>query len=70
MSDPATELLYSEQDAELGERRSPATQIVELSEESVRATDKKRPLRQSAAFVVTASVILWTLIVLGVRQFF
>lgn len=57
MNNAVTEPLPSEQDAELGDRRS-------------QATGKKWSYCRTAVFVITASVFLWTLIVLGARGIF
>ncbi len=42
----------------------------EVSEERSYATEKKWPARQSVLFVFVMSVVLWALIILGVRQIF
>lgn len=57
MNSAATEPLPSEQDAELDERRLPAT-------------EKKWSLRRTAVSVIAVSTFLWALIVLGVRGIF
>jgi hypothetical protein len=57
MNSAATELLPSEQDTELDEGRLPTT-------------EKKWSRRRTAGFVVGASTLLWTLIVLGVQGIF
>ena len=57
MNSAATELLPSEQDAELDEGHLPVTK-------------KKWSRRRTAVFVVGASTLLWTLIVLVVRGVF
>ncbi len=57
MNSAATELLPSEQDAERDEGHLPAT-------------EKKWSRRRTAVFVVGASTLLWTLIVLVARGVF
>ncbi len=42
----------------------------EVSEERSYATEKKWSARQSIHFVFVMSVVLWALIILGVRQIF
>ncbi len=42
----------------------------EVSEERSYATEKKWSARQSILFVFVMSVVLWALIILGVRQIF
>ena len=42
----------------------------EVSEEHSYATEKKWSTRQSILFVFVMSVVLWALIILGVRQIF
>ncbi len=71
MNDIATGSLPSEQLAEqqakIFEVRSPTALA---DEERSYATAKKWSLRQKALFVSVTSVVLWTLIILGVRQLF
>ena len=43
---------------------------VEVSEERSYTTEKKWSARQSILFVFVMSAILWTLIILGARQYF
>ncbi len=60
--------LLSEQLAQQGERRSPTALV---DEERSDATAKKWPLLQwIILFVFVMSVVLWALIILGVRQIF
>ncbi len=42
----------------------------EVSEERSYATEKKWSARQSILFMFVMSVVLWVLVILGVRQFF
>ncbi len=47
-----------------------ATPDAEVSEERSYATEKKWSVRQSILFAFVMSVVLWALIILGVRQIF
>ncbi len=71
MNDIATGSLPSEQLAEqqakILEVRSPTALA---DEERSYATEKKWSLRQSILFVFVMSVVLWALIIFGVRQIF
>ena len=57
----------AEQQAEILEVRSPTALA---DEERSYATEKKGSARQSIIFVFVMSVVLWALIILGVRQIF
>ncbi len=57
----------AEQHAEILEVRSP---IALADEERSYATAKKWSVRQSILFVFVTNVVLWALIILGVRQLF
>ncbi len=63
---PLSEQL-AEQQAEILEMRSPTALA---DEERSYATEKKWSARQSIIFVFVMSVVLWALIILGVRQIF
>ncbi len=71
MGDSAPGLLPSEQLAEKhAEILEAPSSIAVADEERSYATAKKWSILQSALFASVASVVLWALIILGVRQLF